>query len=544
MVYLAKIIRVILIEEQKVIREGLKILLESESDIEVVGSFSNNEEALSQIETLQANIVLISLALSEVNGLAVIKTIKQKSPQTKIIVFCNEVNAFDLVQYLELGVKACLFKDIAAGKIKELVRYVDRGYNHIEEKVFQKVLPELSDAVSALEVADSEFQDFLNSPSSEVIFNHKYEWSQFGMGQNYYPQNQTPQFYLPLQNNIFLENSESFSVTEESSSKKNWRQKVIPKLAVVSLGIAAIATGIISYLQGVEIVIEDAVINGKTVAITSSVAGQLQEINYSEGMNLEANQVLAILQPLEDKNLRQIISQLEIDISLKQEQIKNGEKYLASLKNTLKILPQQREVPINLPQSPQVATILLDNAREIANLEQQILNQQLTINLFQKELRNLEDKLQETKANSPKNQIIPLKAPISGAVYQVNYQEGDSIAVGKEIATLIDCQNLWVEAIVDSQVASKINLQKNVSVQLQEQESVIAGKINLIENIAEKNTINNPESLNLTSTVIDNNIVDKTSFSRVIIDVDFSSSELLLQDYCNLGLTATISISN
>ena len=543
MVYQAKIIHVILIEEQKVIREGLKILLESASDIKIVGSFSNNEDAFSKIEDLQPNIVIISLALSEVNGLDVIKKIRQKTPQTKIIVFCNEVNAADLVQYLELGVKACLLKDIAAGKIKELVRYIDRGYNHIEEKIFQKVLPELSDAVSALKVADSEFQNFLNSPNSEVIFNNKDEWSQFGIGQSYYTQNQTPQLYLPLLNDVTAENLTSFPVTEESSSKKNWRQKIISKLAIAGLGTTAIAIGIISYLQKVEIVIKDAVINGETVAITSTVAGKLQEINYLEGTNLEANQVFAILRPLEDKNLTQIISQLEIDISLKQEQIKNGEKYLASLKNTLAILPQQREVPINLPQSPQVATILLDNAREIANLEQQILNQQLTINLFRKELRNLEDKFQETKANSLENKIIPLKAPISGAIHKVNYREGDSIQAGEEIATFIDCKQLWVEAIVDSKLASKINLQKKVSVQLQEKEYVMAGKINLIETVEEQNTITNSESLNLTSNVINNNI-DKISLSRVIIDVNFSSSELLLQDYCNVGSTAIVSINN
>ena len=280
MTYQAQIIHLVLIEEQKVIREGLRILLESESDIKIVGSFNNSDDALGQIEELQPTIVLISLALSEVNGISIIKKIQHKSFQTKIIVFCNEVNAADLVQYLELGVKACLLKDIAAGKIKELVRYIDRGYNHIEDKIFQQVLPELSDAVSALQVADSQFQDFLNSPGSETLFNNNYQLSSLGYGQNFYPHNNT-QFYLPLVNDSTLDHETSF-VSPEESSQKNWRQGLISKLALACLGIGAIATGIISYLQGAEIVIENAVINGKIVAVASSIEGQIQEINYLE----------------------------------------------------------------------------------------------------------------------------------------------------------------------------------------------------------------------------------------------------------------------
>ena len=542
MIYQSHIIHVVLIEEQKVIREGLKILLESESDIKIVGSFSSSQEALAQIEELKPNIVLVSFALSEVDGLKILQEIQQKSPQVKIVVFCNEVNAANLVQYLELGVKACLLKDIAAGKIKELVRYVDRGYNHIEEKIFQQVLPELSDAVSALQTADSKFQDLLNSPSPETLFNHNYQLSSLGYGQNFHPYNNT-QFYLPLVNGITPDLETSFASSEESTNK-NWRQKIISKLALACLGLGAIITGIISHLQVAEIVIKDAVINGKTVAITSPVTGKIQEIKYMEGTNLEANQIFATLKPIEDKNLTEIISQLEMDISLKQEQIKNAERYLASLKNTLKILPRKSEIPINLPQSPQVATILLDNAREIANLEQQILNQQLNINLLSKELNNLENKLKEVKADSPSNQIIPLKTPVAGVISQINYREGNSIPVGQEIATFTDCQDLWVEAIVDAQVAAKINLQKNVSVQLLDREYIMLGKIKLLETLGQENTITNSEALNLTSTIIDNGFTAQASSSRLIIDVDFSSSELLQKDYCDLGLTATVSINN
>ena len=292
-----------------------------------------------------------------------------------------------------------------------------------------------------------------------------------------------------------------------------------------------------------EIVIKDGVVKGKIVSIDSPVEGKLQKIIDPEGKNIEANQDLAFIKPLEDSNAAKIISQLEKDIVLKEEQINNAKKILSFSENNLKKLPKQSEISLKIPQATEATKISIDNTREIVNLEQQIGNQKVTINLLEKELSNLQEKLTNAKRNSVNNQITSIKAPISGAVHSINYTEGEVIPVGQEIATLIDCQNLWVEAIVDSEVAAKINLHKDVSVQLGDKEALIPGKINLIETLREPNQTTNPKSIALTSTVPSNNN-QKESLSRVIIDVDFSSSELMLQDSCNVDSTATISINN
>ncbi|MEM9276654.1 MAG: response regulator [Cyanobacteria bacterium P01_F01_bin.143] len=542
MIYKSEIIRLILIEEQKVIREGLKILLESESDIKIVGSFNNNQDALSNVEKLKPNIVLVSIALSAVDGFDVIRTLKQKLNQTKIIVFCNEVNASDFVQYLELGVKGCLLKEVSARKIKEIVRYIDKGYTHIEDNIFKTVLPELSDAISALTIADSQFQNSLNSPESEVLFNEQFPLYSDGNKQNSQFGSIVTQFYIPISDNVSEANTLSLEVSGEST-KKSWVKKVIFNLALAGFGLAAISLGISSYRQGTAIVIQDAVVNGEIVSIKSPVEGILQEIIYLEGMNLEANQLFAFIQPVEDSKTTQIINQFEQDILLKQEQINNAGKFLSFLQRQLQAVPKKSEISLNLPQTEEETTISIDNSREIINLEQQIFNQQSTIDFLQKELSNLQQKLNDAQENSLNNQIIPLEAPISGAIYNINYREGDLIPSGQEIVTLIDCQNLWVEAVVEKKVAAKINLQKEVSVQLEDRESLILGKVDLIESLGNSEPKNNPKSLALASNEPINNKVQE-AFSRVIINVDFANSGLMLQDFCNVGLTAQISINN
>ncbi len=541
MIQEVSMIRVMIVEEEKVIREGLKILLESESDIKVVGSVSNSDAAISKIEEFQPNILLISRTLSESHGFDVIQVIRQKYSQIKIIIFCNQVNASDFVEYLELGVKGCLLKNVSVGQIKEVIRYINKGYTHIENNVFKTVLPELSDAMSALKVADPELKTSLESPESEVIHDDKFQSDPLDYTQNYNSENGITKSYIPILADVAVEPSLPF-VTSEKTNKKSLWKRVISSWALVGLGLSAITIGLISYRGGSEIVITDAVVKGKIVSIDSPVKGELQKIIDLKGKNLEANQNLAFIEPLEDSNTTQINSQLEKDISLKKEQLDHAKRNLYSFEENLKKLPKQSEIFIKVPQATEATKISINNSREIANLEQQIVNQKVTINLLEKEVSNLQDKLTNAKINSVSNQITPIKAPISGVVQNINYTEGDLIPLGQEIATLIDCQNLWLEALVDSKLAAKINLHKDVSVQLKDSQTLISGKINLIETSKDHHETANYKPIVLTSTVpIDNN--QKESLSRVIINVDFPSSELMQQDYCNVGSIATVSIN-
>ncbi len=545
-----------LVEEQKVIREGLKILLEAESDIKVVGSSSNLQTALSKLEDLQPNIMLISMALSEAEGLDAIKAIQQKYDQIKIIIFCNQVDASDFVQYLELGVKGCLLKNISVGEIKEVIHYIDKGYTHIGNNVFKTVIPQLSDAITALQIADSELQNNLESQKSEIFVEDKFQFeplsstynSRSNNTNNSFTENKIPPSPITMEGKVATDNN--ISIAEgETSTKDRWWKRGLFSGALVGLGLVASAVGVISYSRQAgretEIVIKDAVVNGKMVSVDSPIEGKLQSIVDSQGMNIEADQVLAIIEPPKDINTANIISQLQKDIIIKQEQITNAKKFLVSLEKNLKILPKKDEISIKIPQAEEATRISIDNAREIANLEQQIINQKVTINLFEKELSNLQEKLTLTKENSVKNQTISIKAPITGEIYNTNYTLGELVPRSQEILTLIDCENLWIEAIIESNIAAKISLQKNVSVQLAEQETLIPGKITLIESLDAQSTTTNAESIVSTSNLaLDNLKNSNASLSRVIVNLDFPTSELTPEDFCNVGLNATISINN
>ena len=546
-------IRVMLVEEQKVIREGLKILLEAESDIKVVGSSRSLQAALSEIEDLKPSIVLISMALSEAEGFDVIKSIQEKYNQIKIIIFCNQVDAHDFVQYLELGVKGCLLKNISVGEIKEVIYYIDKGYTHIGNNVFKTVIPQLSDAITALQIADSELQNTLEAQEPEVFVEDKFQFELLDPKHDSHHENTNNsvtnnQVLHPATTKVGeLAADDTLALPEaEPLTKDVWWKRGIFSGALTALSLMAISIGIISYGRArreAEIVIKDAVVRGQTVSIDSPVEGKLKTIVDSKGLNIETDQVVAVVEIQQDSNTAQIISQLEKDIVLKQEQIKNSQGFLNSFEKSLKTLPQENEIFIRTPQAEEATKISFSNAREIANIEQQIINQKVTINLLEKELSNLQEKLNITLKNSAENQKIPIKAPSAGEVYNVNYTVGEVIPRNQEIVTLIDCQNLWVEAIIESNVAAKMSLQKDVSVQLAEQENLIPGKITRIESLSSQSETNNAKSIVSSSNLLTKSNNNRNAlFSRVMVNLDFPTSEVASQDFCNVGSNATISV--
>ena len=104
-------VRILLVDEQKVIREGLRVLLESESDLEIVAAVGNGYAAITKIDETNPDILFISMRLSEIEGLDVLAIIRKKYPQVKIVVFSDGTNEQHLIQSLEMGIKGYLLKD-------------------------------------------------------------------------------------------------------------------------------------------------------------------------------------------------------------------------------------------------------------------------------------------------------------------------------------------------------------------------------------------------------------------------------------------------
>ncbi len=79
-------IRIVVADDHTIVREGVRLLLDAQADMEVVGEAADGQQAVSQVRKLKPDIALVDIAMPNLNGLEATRAIKQECPQTHVIV--------------------------------------------------------------------------------------------------------------------------------------------------------------------------------------------------------------------------------------------------------------------------------------------------------------------------------------------------------------------------------------------------------------------------------------------------------------------------
>ena len=142
-------IRVILVEDQNLVREGLRALLALNPDIEVVGEASDGEEALEVIEREKPDVVLLDLRMPKLDGLGVLKQIK--TPALILTTFDDDAMLFEAVR---AGAKGWLLKDVSLDRLTNAIRTVASGGTCIEPVITERILRALDGSAASFESAN------------------------------------------------------------------------------------------------------------------------------------------------------------------------------------------------------------------------------------------------------------------------------------------------------------------------------------------------------------------------------------------------------
>ena len=118
-------IRILIIDDMQVVREGLRRMLEIETDLRVVGEATSAEEALTQVESLSPEVILMDIKMPGVDGISLTRKINEKYPSSNIIM----LTLYDeyLTQAIEAGAKGYLLKDIHRDELLRAIRAVHEG---------------------------------------------------------------------------------------------------------------------------------------------------------------------------------------------------------------------------------------------------------------------------------------------------------------------------------------------------------------------------------------------------------------------------------
>ncbi len=134
-------IRIFLVDDHQVVREGLRRMLELEADFQVVGEAADAKEVLTQVELLSPEVILMDIKMPGVDGIELTRQLKEKQPSCNIIM----LTLYDeyLTQAIEAGATGYLLKDIKREELVRAIRAVHEGRSPLNLSVSQERLVEL-----------------------------------------------------------------------------------------------------------------------------------------------------------------------------------------------------------------------------------------------------------------------------------------------------------------------------------------------------------------------------------------------------------------
>lgn len=122
--------KVVLADDHTILRDGLKMVLEAEQGIEVVGEADDGRQALDLVERLHPDVVVMDIAMPNMNGAEATRQIKRRFPRVKVVILTMHENRQYLVQIVNAGASACVLKRSAGTDLIAAIRAVRRGESY------------------------------------------------------------------------------------------------------------------------------------------------------------------------------------------------------------------------------------------------------------------------------------------------------------------------------------------------------------------------------------------------------------------------------
>jgi len=133
-------IRILIADDHRIVREGIRTLLANEHDIEVIAEAENGREALKLAVEFEPDITIMDIGMPELNGIEAIKQIRKKIPNARIIVLSMHSEHEFIWKTFNSGAFAYLLKDCAAEELVTAIRRVNGGKKYISEDISEMVL--------------------------------------------------------------------------------------------------------------------------------------------------------------------------------------------------------------------------------------------------------------------------------------------------------------------------------------------------------------------------------------------------------------------
>ena len=130
-----KRVRVLIAEDHETVRDGLRLLLETQSDVEVVGGVADGQAAIAAASALAPDVVVVDLSLPDMSGLAVTRAIQARSPGVAVVVLTRHTDEAYVQELFSAGALGYVLKQSAFGELMRAVRAAAAGSQHLDAAI-------------------------------------------------------------------------------------------------------------------------------------------------------------------------------------------------------------------------------------------------------------------------------------------------------------------------------------------------------------------------------------------------------------------------
>ncbi len=162
-------IQLMLVDDQRLMRDGLRTLLELEEDFEVVGEAENGQQALDLYERLQPDVVMMDIRMPLMDGVEATRHLHEQWPETQVIILTTFDDDEYVFEGLRAGAQGYLLKAVSGAELADAIRTVAAGGALIDPSVTRKVVAEFARMAPSTRPAQQELVESLSDRELDVL---------------------------------------------------------------------------------------------------------------------------------------------------------------------------------------------------------------------------------------------------------------------------------------------------------------------------------------------------------------------------------------
>jgi DNA-binding NarL/FixJ family response regulator len=146
------LITILLADDHDVVRRGMKMLLEDEEGIQVIGEASDGLDAIEKVKILMPHVVILDLTMPKMSGIEAAKIISEEYPEVKILIFSMHHNKEYIIKSVENGANGYLLKDTSKDELLKAIKAVSEGRKYFPPEISEVIINELLAKTSGTQV--------------------------------------------------------------------------------------------------------------------------------------------------------------------------------------------------------------------------------------------------------------------------------------------------------------------------------------------------------------------------------------------------------